>query len=42
VPAGGSKRIAPEDSMVIWSSGRHCSVCVRVWPSGNVTVNVGA
>ena len=26
---------------MIWSSGRNCSVCVRVCPSGKVTVNVG-
>ncbi len=42
MPPGGSNRMTPDDSSVIASSGRHCSVWVRVWPSGNVTVNVGA
>ncbi len=39
---GGSNFVAPCDSIVVRSVGRHCTVCVRVSPSGQVTVNVGA
>ncbi|CKS12710.1 Uncharacterised protein [Mycobacterium tuberculosis] len=35
-------RTTPADSRVCGLSGRHCTVDVRVCPSGNVTVKVGA
>ena len=42
MPAGGSKRIAPEDRKFVGSSGRNWMVWVRVSPLGHLTVKVGA
>ena len=42
MPAGGSKRMIPDDKNVCSSVGCQCWVSVRVSPLGYVTVNVGA
>ena len=42
MPAGGSKRITPEDRNVNTSVGRNCIICVRVSPFGHVRVICGA
>ena len=42
MPAGGSKRIAPEDRKNVGSSGRNCTIDVRDSPLGHVTRMAGA